>query len=288
MSDARVLARAEELRSARTPFVLATVVRVERPSSARPGDQAIVLPDGTMEGFVGGVCAESTTRAESLRLLDAGEPGMLRITPDGGAPDERGVRVVENPCLSGGTVDLFLEPVLPALLVVVLGDGPVARALVRVGTALEHDVRLLDDPAAGLPPDTAAVVVAAHGRGEAELLTAALAADVPYVALVASPRRAKGILAEVGADTERVSAPAGLDIGARTPPEIAVSVYAELVGAGVRPGRRVAATATDPVCGMAVATVPGSLHVEHAGVVVWFCGPGCRDAFLADPARVGR
>ena len=128
MSDATVLARAEQLRSTRTPFVLATVVRVERPSSARPGDQALVLPDGTMEGFVGGVCAESTTRAEALRLLAAGEPGMLRITPAGGSDElVGGLHVVENPCLSGGTVDLFLEPVLPALLVVVLGDGPVAR-----------------------------------------------------------------------------------------------------------------------------------------------------------------
>ena len=242
MPDATVLARAEQLRSTRTPFVLATVVRVERPSSARPGDQAIVLPDGTMEGFVGGVCAESTTRAEALRLLDAGEPGMLRITP-GGGPDDLpgGLHVVENPCLSGGTVDLFLEPVLPALLVVVLGDGPVARALVRVGTALEHDVRLIDDPGAGLPADTAAVVVASHGRGESALLAAALRAHVPYVALVASPRRAKGILAELAehsVDAEeiaRISAPAGLDIGARTPPEIAVSIYAELVGTRVRP-----------------------------------------------------
>jgi xanthine dehydrogenase accessory factor len=292
MTDARVLARAEELRSTRTPFVLATVVRVERPSSARPGDQALVLPDGTMEGFVGGVCAESTTRAEALRLLGSGEPGMLRITPGGGADDPaRGLHVVENPCLSGGTVDLFLEPVLPALLVVVLGDGPVARALVRVGSALEHDLRLIDGPA-GLPPDAAAVVVAAHGRGEAELLAAALRAEVPYVALVASPRRAKGVLAELpdhGVDAElaaRVSAPAGLDIGARTPPEIAVSIFAEMVGSGVRPGAlHRASRATDPVCGMTVATVPATPHVAHDGGTVWFCGPGCRAAFVADPAR---
>ena len=130
---------------------------------------------------------------------------------------------------------------LPALLVVVLGDGPVARALARVGTALEHDVRSTDDAGAALPADTAAVVVAAHGRGESALLAAALRAHVPYVALVASPRRAKGVLAELaehGVDAEeiaRVSAPAGLDIGARTPPEIAVSIYAELVGTRVAP-----------------------------------------------------
>jgi xanthine dehydrogenase accessory factor len=206
------------------------------------------------------------------------------------------MRVVENPCLSGGTVDLFLEPVLPALLVVVLGDGPVARALVRVGVAVEHDVRLIEN-ATALPADTAAVVVAAHGRGEAALLAAALRAQVPYIALVASPQRAKGVLAElpdhgVDADlTARISAPAGLDISARTPPEIAVSIYAEMVRNGVRPGgpalvRRVGAT--DPVCGMAVAAVPASIHVEHNGSLIWFCGPGCRDAFVVEPARYAR
>jgi xanthine dehydrogenase accessory factor len=165
-----------------------------------------------------------------------------------------------------------------------------------VGTALEHDVRLIDD--AALPADTAAVVVAAHGRGEAALLAAALLADVPYVALVASPRRAKGILTELpdhGVDADlvgRVSAPAGLDIGARTPPEIAVSVYAEMVERRVRPGEpvllRAQGRATDPVCGMAVAVVPATLHVERDGAPVWFCGPGCRDTFVAEPARYAR
>jgi xanthine dehydrogenase accessory factor len=154
---------------------------------------------------------------------------------------------------------------------------------------------LIDDPGAGLPADTAAVVVASHGRGESALLAAALRAHVPYVALVASPRRAKGILAELpdhGVDAEltaRVSAPAGLDISARTPPEIAVSVYAEMVESGVRPGNaalvRPGRRATDPVCGMVVAAVEATFHVEHGGVPVWFCGPGCRDAFVAEPAR---
>jgi xanthine dehydrogenase accessory factor len=319
MADARLLDRASRLRTGRTPFVLATVVRAERPTSARPGDQALVLADGTMEGFVGGACAESTTRAESLRVLASGEAGLLRITPGGGEAAPPGVRVVDNPCLSGGALEIFLEPVLPPALVLVRGESPVARALVRLGGALDHDVRTVDDPAAPLPADTAAVVVASHGHDEEEVLAAALTAGVPYVALVASRARAAGVLGAVAArgvaDVERVHAPAGLDIGARTPVEIALSIFAQVVaeraqpspvqdgdlqvhpgqgggppgprqgpavGAALPPPR--AAPALDPVCGMeVVAAAPTPSAPGH-----WFCGPGCRDAYLADPARYAR
>jgi xanthine dehydrogenase accessory factor len=306
VTDSRLLTRAGQLRSGRTPFVLATVVRAERPTSARPGDTALVLPDGTVEGFVGGACAESTTRAEGLRALRSGESSLVRITPDGVA--EGVIRTVVNPCLSGGTLEIFFEAVVPPALVVVFGDAPVARALARVGEALEHEVRLavdLETFTARLAPDTAAVVVASHGRDEVGVLAAALRAEVPYVALVASPKRAAGVLAELAAsgvaaaDCARVRAPAGLDIGARTPGEIALSIYAEALvrsssapsaasPSGASPSGAGPSGATDPVCGMAVAPVAASLHVEHAGETVWFCGPGCRQAFLADPARYAR
>ncbi|HZG93051.1 MAG TPA: XdhC family protein [Pseudonocardia sp.] len=274
MADVRLLDRASRLRTGRTPFVLATVVRAERPTSARPGDQALVLADGTMEGFVGGSCAESTTRAESLRVLTSGEAGLLRITP-------------------GGALDIFLEPVLPPALVLVRGESPVARALVRLGGALDHDVQLVDDPAAPLPVDTAAVVVASHGQDEEEVLAAALTAGVPYVALVASRQRAAGVLAAVAArevlGVERVHAPAGLDIGARTPGEIALSVFAQIVALRSAPATDAMpqprpAPVIDPVCGMEVlpvAPTPSASDPEQG--TVWFCGPGCRTAYLADP-----
>ncbi|MCO1654776.1 XdhC family protein [Pseudonocardia sp. S2-4] len=372
MADGRLLDRASRLRTGRTPFVLATVVRAERPTSARPGDQALVLADGTIEGFVGGSCAESTTRAESLRVLTSGEAGLLRITPGGAGstPAAPGVRVVDNPCLSGGALEIFLEPVLPPALVLVCGRSPVARALVRLGGALDHDVRVVDDPAAPLPADTAAVgggarrpppggvgspppaaggadpaavVVASHGHDEEEVLAAALAAGVPYIALVASPARAAGVLGAVAArgaaDVERVHAPAGLDIGARTPNEIAVSIYAQIVAArstdplpqvreghlheprvqeghlqvhtgqeghlpdppvqqgglpepgGPLPGampRPRQAPAVDPVCGMEVVAAEPTPSVAVGDRSVWFCGSGCRDAYLADPDRYPR
>ncbi|MGQ0479626.1 MAG: XdhC family protein [Pseudonocardia sp.] len=303
MSTAELRSRIERLRAERTPFVLATVVRAERPTSARAGDSAVVLPDGSMDGFVGGACAESSVRLEGLRLLRAGESGLLRVTPTADLePVPTGIRVVGNPCLSGGTLEIFLEAVIPRTLVRVFGDSPVARALVRLGTALDLDVRCDADPAAEAAPDTTAVVVAAHGRDEEPVLRAALAAKVPYVALVASPRRAAAVLAGLDvaeADKVRIRAPAGLDIGARTPEEIALSVYAELVSRRPRPPSPTAAPGTspgngfvaaprdvrDPVCGMTVVVVAGSIALTHGGRVRYFCGTGCREAFRADPTR---
>jgi len=289
--------RAEGLRAQRTPFVLATVVRAERPKSAKAGDRALVLPDGTIEGFVGGECAESTVRAQGLRLLSTGGSTLLRITPGAPSPDQpaepaEGLVVVDNPCLSGGTLEIFLESVVPPVLVHVFGSAPIARALERVGAAVGYEVRLTNDPAAPVPPDAAAVVVASHGRDEPGVLASALAAGVPYVALVASSRRGAAVLSGLDAgQRDRIHSPAGLDIGARTPAEVALSVLAELVSIRPRAAQEppaeqpVAAVATDPVCGMDVAVAPASLQLEYAGTTWYFCGPGCRQAFADDPGR---
>lgn len=219
-----LLGRAEELRAAGTPFVLATVVRVERPASARPGDRALVFPDGTVDGFVGGHCAEGSVRTESLRVLAERTSTVLRISPEG---DDGGchARSAVNHCVSGGTLEILLEAVVPATSVAVFGSGPIADVLRRLATALDH--RLV---AVGEPAD--AVVVASHGDGEASVLEAALRAGVPYVGLIASRRRGAAVLADLDvddADRARVHTPAGLDIGASTPAEVALAVLAEMV-----------------------------------------------------------
>ncbi|WP_285693404.1 XdhC family protein [Actinomadura sp. NBRC 104412] len=233
------LGRAERLRSERTPFVLATVVRAERPTSAKTGDRALVLPDGTLEGFVGGSCAASTVRAQALALLDSGESTLLRITPgaDEGADASEGLVTVSNPCLSGGTLDLFLEAVIPPALIQVYGDGPIARALADVGTAAGYDLRPTADLDAPVIGDAAALVVATHGHNEEAILRAALDAGIPYIGLIASRKRGAAVTASIeGGD--RVHSPAGLDIGARTAPEIALSLLAEILSLRPRAARR--------------------------------------------------
>jgi xanthine dehydrogenase accessory factor len=308
MTSTDLLARADRLRAERTPFVLATVVRAERPTSAKPGDSALVLPDGTIEGFVGGACAETTVRLEGLRLMRAGESTLLRITPTSEdlAPDPEGLVTVDNPCFSGGTLEIFLEANIPPTLVQVYGDAPVARALARVGAALNYDVQSSAEPTAPILADTAAVVVASHGRDEEAVLAAALQAGVPYVALVASPKRSAAVVTSLDVTDEQrasVRAPAGLDIGARTAEEIALSIYADIVTRRPQPvppatapatdsdaAARTPEVATDPVCGMTVAVSTESLSLHHLGQDWYFCGTGCRQAFADDPTRyrVGR
>jgi len=282
--------RALELRHARAAFVHARVVAAEKPTSAKPGAEALVLADGTIEGFVGGACAESTVRAQALALLDSGETLLLRITPEPEEP-RAGSLTVHNPCLSGGTLEIFLEPVIPAPLVVVAGDTPIARALLDLVGPLGHAGATYGGSLAG---DTAAVVIASHGRDEEEVLVAALRADVPYIGLVASRKRGEAVLASIdvcGSVKARVHTPAGLDIGARTPEEVALSILAEIISTRPRQsGRPVgegAATSTesalDPVCGMSVSMIDASLHLDHDGHRYWFCGTGCLRAFAADP-----
>jgi xanthine dehydrogenase accessory factor len=292
--------RCQELKAGRVPFVYARVVLADQPTSAKPGDEAIVLPDGTMEGFVGGACAESTVRDQSLRLLDAGETVLLRITPEP-EPDQPGRRVLHNPCLSGGTVELFLEAFRPPPLVVVEGDAPIARALMELGAQLGYDLRRFEG---SVPVDAAALIVATHGRGEERVLAAALEAGVPYVGLVASPKRGAVVVAGLPVSEElkqRVHTPAGLDIGASTAPEVALSILAGIVASHPRPALRASATppstsasqtaahtgasafSLDPVCGMTVSDGAGDWHAEYAGRDFWFCGRGCREAFVANP-----
>jgi xanthine dehydrogenase accessory factor len=299
-----VEARAVALRGEGVPFVHATVVLADRPTSAKPGDEALVFADGTIEGFVGGACAESTVRAQSLALLDSGEPLLLRITaePDQTPPDLGASRAsarlsVHNPCLSGGTLEIFLEPVVPAPLLLVHGEGPIAAALTQLAAGLGYQV----DPAGtATPVRAAAVVCATHGRDEEQVLASALAAGVEYVGLVASRKRGEQVVASLDVDEAaraRVHTPAGLDIGARTPQEVALSILAEIVAERRRTtGRPLVAEAvdtppderprveTDPVCGMAVVAVETSLHLDHDGTRYWFCGSGCLRAFAADPA----
>jgi xanthine dehydrogenase accessory factor len=291
-----VLDTAAELVRGRVPFVQATVVRAQRPTSAHAGDTALVRADGVIDGFVGGTCAEASVREYGLRVLVRNEPLLLRIVPEAGpATEEEGAVTVANPCLSGGSVEIFLEPRVPAPRVLVVGETPIATALAELGGPLGFAVTPVAGADADPSPDDAALVVASHGRGEEPALEAALRLGVPYVGLIASRRRGAAVLAALDATDEqraRVHTPAGLDIGARTAPEIALAVLAELVaerrarGAGALPEAPPApATAVDPVCGMTVVAVRSSLHAELDGRTVWFCGEGCRRAFLENPGN---
>jgi xanthine dehydrogenase accessory factor len=270
----------------RIPFVLATVVRARRPTSVSPGDAAIVLPDGTVTGFVGGVCAESSVRLHAMRALETGEALLLRLVPDEGFDaDSSDDAVVEhNPCLSGGVLEIFLEPELPAPRIVVAGSAPIALALREIAGAAGYEIGVGD-----VNMGDAAVVVACHGSGSEErVLAQALRAGVPYVALVASRKRGEAVRETLDVPEElrgRLRTPAGLDIGARTPAEIAISILAELVSVShAVPRVPGAATAVDPVCSMEVPLSERTVSLETAGERVHFCSERCRDAYAQQHA----
>ena len=304
------------------PFALATVVRRQAASSSQQGDGAIVTADGTFHGWLGGSCTQPTVVAEALRAIADGRPRLIALSPNPGAERRPGVLVFPMTCHSGGTVEIYLEPVLPAQRVLVFGVSPVARALARQAKAMGFAVdaadpeadrtafpeadRLVTDSgsltsAAG--PRTFAVV-ATMGERDEDALAAALSAEPAYLGVVASGKRfaqvrdallSRGVPA---AALGRVKNPAGLDIGARTPEEIAVSILAEIVrvrrsgeAAELRPAGEAAlpvAAASeeiDPVCGMRVA-VAGAKHTAVVSGRTWyFCCGGCRERFLAAPER---
>jgi xanthine dehydrogenase accessory factor len=287
--------RRAALDEAGEPYVHATVVRAQSPTSTWPGAAAIILPDGSLEGFVGGQCAESSVRAAALEALDSGEPVLLRILPEGDQafPETPGAQTVVNPCLSGGAIELFLAPHLPPNRLVVIGRTPIADAVARLAESLGFwAVREDQGPAGG---GVIAVVVSSHGRAEAEAIRAALDAGVGFIGLVASARRGRAVVDELGLDAAeraKVQTPVGVDIGARTPEEIAVSIVAAIVKAirleGLVPSPRQTpttvatpspASAVDPICGMTVVAAPPTLSLDVDGDTYWFCNPGCRDEF---------
>jgi xanthine dehydrogenase accessory factor len=288
---------AQRLVDERTPFVVATVVRARHPTSVRPGFSAVVLADGTIEGFVGGHCAETSVRLHSMRALETGEPLLLRIVPGDEAsappvesPSSFEDAVVEcNPCLSGGALEIFLEPRLPASRVMVVGSTPIADALASVAAAAGYDVARAGDAEARPDASDVAVVVASHGGEEERVLSEALTAGVPYVALVASATRGKAVRAALDVPDElrgKLHTPAGLAIGASTPDETAISILAELIREHhAQPAGEVVTTAVDPVCGMEVVVTQKTSYLDvDGGCVFFFCGPGCRDSYAAEHA----
>lgn len=292
MSASDLLDHAASLRRAGTPFVLATVVRSLRPASAHAGDRALVLRSGEMLGWAGGGCVHTTLVREAACALADGQPRLVRLSPTP-LPDD-GIIAYPMTCHSGGTLDIFLEPVLPAPRLVILGESPVAAALAQLAPAMDFQVSASLD---GSKSD-AWVVAAGMSSGEDHpLVREALLADAPYVAMVSSRRRAEAFLAELRAEglsedtLERLKAPAGLDIGAATPAEIALSIMAEIVQrrrAQPRVEAPVArAMAIDPICEMEVDIATAKWTAERDGQTFYFCAPGCRKAFLSASVTAG-
>ena len=317
MSDA-VSRRAHELAAEGTAFVTATVVRAQRPTSVKAGDVALVLADGTIEGFVGGVCAQQSVRVYSLKAIETEEALLLRIVPDGPIGEdpgtgqevsvEDGTATAHNPCLSGGAMEIFLEPVLPEPRVLVVGDTPIAEAV----RALGADARARADRGRRREPRARGRAISrwSSQRTGATSCTRCGAGSRPAFRTSASSRATSAARASSTSfaptvsprsSSQLIDVPAGLDIGARAPAEIALSILAKIVA--VRRGKAFAEVASadapapvratgpapakiaiDPICGMTVAAVASTPSVEHDGETVYFCCEGCKTKFIEQTA----
>jgi xanthine dehydrogenase accessory factor len=308
-----VLEQAGELTRRGEAFALATVVWRQGPSSGQQGSRAIITEAGELRGWIGGACAEPAVVREAQRVIAEGTPQLLLLgspeqfgsTAQVGAAVPEGMTLVPFSCQSEGALEVYIEPVLPAPHLVVVGRSPMVHTLADLARALGWRTEVLDGPdfTAAHATGRSMVIVATQGHYDEEAVEQGVAAKPAYLGLVGSRRRGAavlGYLAERGVPQDqlnRVHTPAGLDLGKTTHQEIAVAILAELVqlrasgalgsGPADRPqaaGSRQPPQATDPVCGMTVAADASGRPLDHDGVTYHFCSSGCRRAFEQDPA----
>jgi xanthine dehydrogenase accessory factor len=344
-----ILEQAQTLRNNKQPFALATVVRVSRPASARPGSKAIVLADGTIQGWVGGSCAQPSVAREGVAALHDSKPRLLCLVGEDNKQPDRGEGVVVRPmtCHSGGSIEVYIEPFIPRPQLVLFGEAGVVRALSAIGQALNFEAIVVSPDAdtdfgaaqrirdfgeiAPLISSNSYIVIASHGAYDELALEMALASPAHYIAMVASHRRAEVMLSDLRRDgysseqLARLRAPAGLDIGASEPAEIALSIMAEIVQLRHRKPPIIESssntasipidpapvqkpvlepialsprmeiplqaqtprgeTALDLVCQMQVEIANARWVHEYQGQNYYFCCPGCRRTFQREPEK---
>jgi len=335
------------LNQAAEPFAIATVVRCEKPTSAKPGAKAIITANGALRGWIGGACAEPIVRQEALKALNDGKPRFLRIGPSVSdeVKSEAGVIEFLMTCHSGGTLEIYIEPVMPQPQLILIGESPVVEALVRLGRAINFFVVAIDPDATPerfaeadkilteldlsqlkFTPQTY-IVVATHGKYDERALEQILATEASYIAFVTSKKRGQAAidyLREIGVSSEklaRIKFPAGLDIGAQTPDEIAVSILAEIVQIRRRPPsiklplltmnppqplpisnvamkeqsghaptlivdvKGKSGQAKDPICGMMVEIATARYTSLYHEETYYFCCAGCKQKFDKEPKK---
>src|SRR5271154_3676532 len=308
------LSKAGELLAKGESFAVAEVVRCLSPISGKVGDKAIVLADGAVWGWIGGGCAQPVVIKEALKALKDGRPRLVRIGPS--SSEEEGIVAYNMTCHSGGTLDIYIEPVLPKPHILILGRSPVGRTLAKLGKVIGYTVSAAGPQAdresypdadrvqaelslssLKIGPKTF-IVVSTQGECDEEALEQALRTDASYVTFVASKVKAAKVLeslSERGVSTERlnqVRAPAGLNIHAGSEEEIAVSILAEIVQLSrsqaieqseVAASPKEKEEAKDPICGMTVDISSPKYKSEFEGRSFYFCCSGCKQTFDKQP-----
>ncbi len=277
-------------------------MRVEPPTSARPGDKAVVTADGRLRGWIGGSCSEPVVRREALRALAEGTPQLIHIVGGDEVKQTRkhGELMIATTCPSGGSLDIFVEPRLPKPLLLVFGESPAADTMIRLAELTGFRTRAVSQAEIGsleIPPGDGYAVVATMGHYDEEALEAALSHPDLDVSLIASTRRASAARQALfrrglGEHTiARIHISPG-KVRGTTQEEIALLALADIVAARRNRGTRAAPVeqpavifATDQVCGMTVDPLTAAHKAVHDGRTFWFCSAGCLAEFEKEPQR---
>jgi xanthine dehydrogenase accessory factor len=305
-------------------------VAYKSPQSAKPGSKAIIRPDGSISGWIGGGCVQPIVVREAQKALNTGKPKLVSISPEAMRGDWKGVEAYQMECQGGGSLEIYLEPVIPKPELLIVGNSPVAQILTGLGRALDFKVCIADPEAEreqfpeadvvltdleslrGRINSRSYVVVATMGNGDEEGLEAVVGTQPQYLGLVASKEKAKSLFQYISdrgipdEDIAGVKCPAGLELGAETLPEIALSVMAEITRL-----RRVVSEQSlelvkiskgsilpvmqetddspteslDPVCGMTVATANARYKMDLEEKTIYFCSLRCKVAFAQSPQQ---
>ncbi|MEM7374432.1 MAG: XdhC family protein [Bacteroidota bacterium] len=319
------LQQSNQLYQEQEPFALAMVVRRTIPSSGKPGDKAIIKKSGEIIGWIGGGCTRGIILKEALISMQDGKPRMVRISPKAELEAQSGVIDYKMTCQSGGAVEVYIEPILPKPHIVIMGNNShVAMALHRIAKAMDYAVTVVgrevdivaykgadrviapkDFPEQQFGPHTF-VVISTQGEGDERALQQALATDIPYVAFVASRRKANAIfrsLMDLGIPSSRlqqVKTPAGLDINAKLPEEVAVSILAQIISEmrgearqlfeltpveSALSGELAADLYINPVCNIPVQKSTAKHVIEYKGESYYFCCDNCKVSFEQAPEK---
>jgi xanthine dehydrogenase accessory factor len=320
-----ILEQAGKLRAEEQPFVIATVVAYKSPQSAKPGSKAIIKPDGSISGWIGGGCVQPIVVREAQKALNTGKPKLISISPEPAHGDWKGVEIYEMTCQGGGSLEIYIEPVIPKPNLVIVGNSPIAQILAGFGRLLDFKVSIAAPEATheqfpeadlvltdleslrGRIDSRSYVVVATMGNGDEEGLAAVAGTNPRYLGLVASKEKAKSLfqyIRDKGTPAEhidRIKCPAGLELGAETLPEIALSVIAEITrlrrtvsqqavvenkqsaNLPIMLGEVSLMESIDPVCGMAVATTNARYKTALGDKTFYFCCLRCKEAFERSP-----
>ncbi|MEE2717878.1 MAG: XdhC family protein [SAR324 cluster bacterium] len=311
------LKHSQARRARREAYAHAIVIRHGKPISGKPGDKAIIGMDGVLHGWIGGGCTHPVVVKEALQALQEGKPRLVAINPSGSVQPIEDFSQYPMSCQGGGALDIYIEPVMPNPLIVILGASPVGLCLSKLALEIGYSVavseasgvagatyRFPENDLGALPlANPCFLVVSTQGEDDELALQAALQTTVPYVAFVGSRQKSKALkeyLQREGVTKGRLETlrtPAGLDLGARTPGEIALSVLAEIIQLRrdsptemaqaheslARP--LISEDTVDPVCGMTV-TVAAAKHTSrHNNETYYFCCGGCRTRFEAEPEK---